>query len=396
MIDKEFIARTLESLPRGVVVVTGTNGKTTTTKAITELLKANGLRVFTNRTGSNFTRGIAAALLDSIDNKGKLHFDIAVIELDEAYAARFVNQVSPDYVLILNVMRDQLDRFGEIDHTAKLLETTAKAANKGVVLNRDDPRVAKIAGSLKSDVDVHYFARSEALRSIFVSDDELHGHIKKASHTKPLDTNDVELQGFNGQKVTYAIGRKHVTTELQITGAYNFLNLAGALATARMVLGNTVDAVHLAKQLVSVKPAWGRGETFTVNGQPLELVLVKNPAGFRLALQTFNPLGTSAMIAINDNYADGRDMSWLWDVDFSLFRKNADGVQMVSGIRAYDMALRLQYDDVLVGAVTPDLGDALEDFIFSAPGQPKRIFCTYTAMLSLRRELKKYTGVEKI
>jgi lipid II isoglutaminyl synthase (glutamine-hydrolysing) len=89
-------------------------------------------------------------------------------------------------------------------------------------------------------------------------------------------------------------------------------------------------------------------------------------------------------------------MSWLWDVDFSLFRKNENGVQMVSGIRAYDMALRLQYDEVLVGGVNPDLGEALDDFIFASPEQPKRIFCTYTAMLGLRRSLKKFTGVEKI
>lgn len=394
-IDKDFIARTMKNLPRGVLIVTGTNGKTTTTKAIAELLKSNGLRVFTNRTGSNFTRGIAAALLDAVDKSGHMPYDIAVIELDEAYATHFVKQVRPEYVLVLNVMRDQLDRFGEIDHTAKLLETTAQAATKGVVLNRDDPRVARIAHTLDKDIAVHYFARAESLKKIFISDDELHGGNGSAPKL-PLGRFDVELQGFNGQKVTYAIGHKHVTTTLQVTGAYNFLNLAGALATVRLIVGDTVEPTQLAKQLVSVKPAWGRGETFTINGQSLELVLVKNPAGFRLALQTFNPEDSAIMIAINDNYADGRDMSWLWDVDFSLFRKTPDGVQMVSGIRAYDMALRLQYDDVLVGNVTPDLTDALQDFIFSAPQQPKRIFCTYTAMLGLRRGLKKYTGVEKI
>jgi UDP-N-acetylmuramyl tripeptide synthase len=124
-------------------------------------------------------------------------------------------------------------------------------------------------------------------------------------------------------------------------------------------------------------------------------VLVKNPAGFRLSLKTYNPEGYATMIAINDNYADGRDMSWLWDVDFSAFRKLGN-VHMVSGIRAYDMALRLQYDEVLVDSVEPDLADALGDFIFGSPDSPKRIFCTYTAMLKLRRLLKKHTKVERI
>ena len=120
-IDPNFIKDTLASLPLGVVVISGTNGKTTTTKMVVELLEGQGLKVFTNKTGSNFTRGVAAALLGEVDIKGRLHADVAVLELDEAHAVHFVNKIPPNYSLILNVMRDQLDRFGEIDHTASLL-----------------------------------------------------------------------------------------------------------------------------------------------------------------------------------------------------------------------------------------------------------------------------------
>ena len=143
-----------------------------------------------------------------------------------------------------------------------------------------------------------------------------------------------------------------------------------------------------------MEPAFGRGESLVVDGQALELVLVKNPSGFRLGLKSFDPAGCSTMIAINDNYADGRDMSWMWDVDFDSL--GLGGVDVVSGVRAYDMALRLKYDDVRVGAVEPDTTEALRQFIAASAGRPKRIFCTYTAMLAVRRELSKITKVEVV
>ena len=128
-----------------MVIISGTNGKTTTTKIVVELLESVGLKVFTNRTGSNFSRGVAAALLDEVNIRGKLDADIAVLELDEAWAVKFVQIVRPRFSLLLNVMRDQLDRFGEIDNTAALLQKIAEATSDTVVLNRDDPRIFKIA-----------------------------------------------------------------------------------------------------------------------------------------------------------------------------------------------------------------------------------------------------------
>jgi UDP-N-acetylmuramoylalanine-D-glutamate ligase len=159
-IDPMFIRRTLSPLPRGVVLVSGTNGKTTTTKMVVELLEGQGLKVFTNRTGSNFTRGVAAALLGEISMSGKLDADIAVLELDEAHAIHFVQAIAPRHTLLLNVMRDQLDRFGEIDYTAQLLKTIAEATLDTVTLNREDERVRAIAPLLSSTIDVRYFDRT--------------------------------------------------------------------------------------------------------------------------------------------------------------------------------------------------------------------------------------------
>jgi lipid II isoglutaminyl synthase (glutamine-hydrolysing) len=390
-IDPEFTKRTLGQLPQGVVIVSGTNGKTTTTKMAVELLESQGLKVFTNRTGSNFTRGVAAALLAEVDNKGRLDADIAVLELDEAHAVHFVRTIPPRYSLLLNVMRDQLDRFGEIDTTAKLLAKIAISTTDTVVLNREDPRITKIA-SLLTHQKVTYFGLSPDLLSLFPNDDNIHGEPATLRHSTL--SAEVVLAGLNDNEATFTIGDHDVTTTLELKGVYNIYNAAAALALTRIIVGETIDEVKLIEALAHVTPAFGRGETLTVDGQPLELVLVKNPSGFRLSLSSFKPAGYRTMIAINDNYADGRDMSWLWDVDFDTLR--AGGVSTVSGLRAHDMALRLQYDEVVAAHVDQDLAASLQHFITANAGSPKRIFCTYTAMLALRRELSKITDVEMI
>jgi len=390
-IDPDFVRRTLAQLPQGVVIVSGTNGKTTTTKMVVELLESQGLRVFTNRTGSNFIRGVAAALLGDVDNKGNLEADIAVLELDEAHAVHFVKTIAPRYSLLLNVMRDQLDRFGEIDTTAKMLATIAARTTDAVVLNREDPRVSKIAKILKNQ-KVSYFGLSPALTKLFPNDDDM--RTGSATSTEQKIDADVILRELHDQDAQFTLGKKTVSLSLKLQGVYNIYNAAAALALTRAVLADKIDEEKLLDALSNVTPAFGRGESITIGGQPLELVLVKNPSGFRLSLSSFDPEGTPTMIAINDNYADGRDMSWLWDVDFDSLRN--EGVSQVSGVRAFDMALRLQYDEITVANVEPSLAAALQQFISSNPDRPKRIYCTYTAMLALRRELGKMTEVEVI
>jgi UDP-N-acetylmuramyl tripeptide synthase len=393
-LDPDFLRRALSDLEHGVVVISGTNGKTTTTKMVTQLLRAHGMRVFTNPSGSNFTRGIVASLIDKVDDDGKLDADVAVIELDEAHAVHFVRSVKPRYSLILNVLRDQLDRFGEIDHTAKLLQKVVDATQRGVVLNREDSLVRALAPGRDDTRKVQYFGLSPELRKLFPSDAELHGGVT-ASETVPTPhRDDVILSKMKGRRATFSFGAKaQKPVELKIDGVYNVLNAAGALALARMVCAAGPDeSSALLSELSAVKPAFGRGEAIEIDGEPLEIVLVKNPSGFRLALTSYADAPAATMIAINDNYADGRDMSWLWDVPFDSLKP---GVAMVSGIRAYDMALRLQYDLVDVSHVIPDLSAALDKFIAHSSGK-RRIYCTYTAMLAIRRELAKNYPVEAI
>lgn len=391
-LDPDFVRTELEKLPHGVVVVSGTNGKTTTTKMAVQLLESQGLRVFTNRTGSNFVRGVAAALLEEMSLTGKLQADIAVLELDEAHAVHFVKQVKPRFSLLLNVMRDQLDRFGEIDTTRKMLTQIAQATTEAVVLNREDPRIRRIAEDLNPGTRAVYYGLSESLRVRFPSDDEMRDK-RPAAQAANLPEADVVLETFEGTRSVLSLEGREVTTDIHLYGIYNIFNAAGALALARTVLGDEARENTLLAELSQVTPAFGRGESVRIGDRTLQLLLVKNPAGFRLSLASATGADYATMITINDEYADGRDVSWLWDVDFDSL---TGGVDVVSGTRAYDMALRLEHDDAPVRTVDPELSSALRAFIDGSGDRPMRVFCTYTSMLALRRELAKITDVEEI
>ena len=445
--DPHFMARALAPLPYGVVLVSGTNGKTTTTRMVVELLRGQGLKVFTNPTGSNFTRGVVAALLGAMPLNGRLDADVAVLELDEAHATHFVRTVKPRATLLLNVMRDQLDRFGEIDYTASLLHKVARATTGTVVLNADDPRLA--APSFRADLraDVRGFAVSPQLRSVFLSDDELHdsldgctlGQPKKDAEAKadtkaeptteaPLDsvkepgqgepdaadspanpaaekpTQPLEivatLEEMMGRHAVIDLAGHRHEVDFAIPGAHNILNATAAMGLVKELLGERTDEQALAASAAKVTAAFGRGELLSIDGQEVELGLVKNPAGFRMSLLSAAAVRSQQppliMIAINDQYADGRDMSWLWDVDFTPLKQA--GVSIVTGVRATDMALRLSYDDVAVGKVEANLSQALAQLVKLSREQhrPIRILSTYTAMLELRSLLASYTDVEEV
>ena len=397
--DPGFLERTLSRLPRGVIVVSGTNGKTTTTKMVVQLLREQGLKVFTNRTGSNFVRGVLAALLTEVDAAGNLDADIAVLELDEAHAVHFVAQVRPRACLLLNVMRDQLDRFGEIDYTASLLHSIAKATSDVVVLNGDDPRLAAPAFLEDVTARVVSFGAGEDLRSLFLSDDDL-----RTGLASPRDRGEgpgprVTLEAINGQRATVRVDGASHEVDFAIPGVHNLINACAALGVVLEVLGEDADLPGLLATLGTVQAAFGRGEVLTLDGRPVQLSLVKNPAGFRMGLLSAAAqaqAGEVVVVAINDEYADGRDMSWLWDVDFAALRAN--GVAVVTGVRAWDMALRLRYDEVEVADVEPDLRKAVALMRRAATDadRPMRIFTTYTAMLALRSILGEMTDVEEV
>ncbi|MBA2695513.1 MAG: DUF1727 domain-containing protein [Actinobacteria bacterium] len=388
-IDPAVLRHTLGELPRGIVVVTGTNGKTTTTKMLVALLRAHGLAVFTNPTGSNFTRGVISALLGEVGLDGRVQADVAVLELDEAHALRFADVVRPTHALLLNVARDQLDRFAEIDHTAGLLSTLAAATSDAVVLNADDAYVSRIASTLVPDVRCQWFAVDPSIADRLPEIQEADVRFEDPADAPDLGPQDGRLLPHDERSFTvrYPGGTDVGPLRLRQRGLAAMINATAATTMARVLLEETGDwdAGRAQAALEAVTPPFGRGEIIDVDGAPLELVLVKNPAGFTVALGTYGSEPVATMIAINDNYADGRDVSWLYDVSFESLRER--GVALTSGVRGFDMALRLHYDGVAVDAVEPDLDVALDTFLASHAGQPTRLFCTYTAMMALRRRL---------
>ncbi len=460
-LDPGFLVRTLRQLPLGVILVSGTNGKTTTTRMIAQILSKLGLRVFTNPTGANFVRGVISSLLPKVTLGGRLDADIAVLELDEAYSVRFVRQIRPRHAVLLNVLRDQMDRFGEIDATIRLLAHSAAATSGTVILNREDRLIRSLARFVTPPAKVRYFGlASDDLRSLFPDDARMQegtpsglaprdatfiagrpsdsaseqqddpaqsghekgeqkkdGSARENGRTASLPQADVVLSAIRTGSADYTFDGRTRPVFLHVTGAYNMFNAAAALTAVRAVIADasaltdksdtisrlrvpaltrfrrfaSCGAPELLRALSSVTPAFGRGESLSVDGTPVELVLVKNPSGFRLALRTPQEKGTRTMIAINDDYADSRDMSWLWDVDYSPLAEG--GVAMVSGVRAWDMALRLSYNGIHVEQTRQELSPALADFLAEDPHSPKRIFCTYTAMLAIRHLLAKRADV---
>ena len=374
-IDKNFLRDHIANLPYGVVVISGTNGKTTTTKIVVELLEKQGLKVFTNRTGSNFVRGVIAAILESVTARGKLDADIAVLELDEAHATKFVDIIQPDYCLLLNVMRDQMCRFGNLDNVADLLTKIAKKTTKAVVTNREDSRLAKIDAEPKT----YYFGLSDKMRPLFFKG-------AKVSRRKAAN---VILDDMSEQAAVFKIDRKEHSASLELKGVYNAFNAAAALSLVKVILPGTKNQ-KLVNGLTDIKSAFGRGESFNINDQSVELFLVKNPDGFQLALNSFGSDKFDTMIAINDSPADGQCIAWLGEVNFSRLKT----IQVVSGTRASDVTEYLKRNKKTAQTTEPNLLLATEGLI-SLSDRPKRIFANYSAMLEIRRILNKHTDVDQ-
>ncbi|MHA3704467.1 MurT ligase domain-containing protein [Jatrophihabitans sp. YIM 134969] len=389
-----FLPRALATLPLGIVVVSGTNGKTTTTKMVATVLNGHH-RVLTNDSGSNFVRGVITTVVDAADRRGRIPADVAVLELDEAWAVRFVELVKPDRVLLLNVMRDQLDRFGEIDTTARLLRTVAESATTAVVLNRDDPRIAALATT--AGAPVTYYGVASALRRDFPTDEELYDDVSEGEDPDlPADVSDdvparAELRTLatpDHPAITLRLDGTDHDVVLRAEGTHNAQNAAGAAALA-LTTGLTGEQVLAG--LARVEPAFGRGQAFSIRGRHVVLHLVKNPAGFRQSLRALDHADPAVVtVAINDADADGRDVSWLWDVDFRSLQRFPDASIRTSGVRAADMALRLSYDDVDTDVVEPDLERAVSDAVDAAPtGGEVVVFATYTAMWHLHPRMER-------
>ena len=373
-VDRRIIERLVAGLPDGVVVVTGTNGKTTTTKMITAILERSGMRVLTNPTGSNLARGVATALVGA-SRRGRVDADVAVFEIDEAAVRGLGPRLHPRMVVVTNLARDQLDRYGELDTTAGHLASAISCADCAV-LNADDPMVAGLAGNTPALL----FGAVDQIRATMPDDRSLYGH--KTPSQLEGERQALVLSSIpegDGQVCVVRFSGDELTIRLSVPGAYNGYNAAAALLAAGRLAVPTAIAVPA---LEAMRPAFGRGQVVAYRGRRVKLVLVKNPAGFNQAIRLLadDPVRGSVLVAINDEHADGRDVSWLWDarVEELAATRHRFGA---GGVRAADMALRFKYAGVEAWS-EPDFARALARAVEDASeGETVYVVPTYTAML---------------
>jgi UDP-N-acetylmuramyl tripeptide synthase len=407
----EAIAELGTGLDRGSTIVSATNGKTTTAGMIAAILAADGRKPVHNRAGSNMTWGVATALLEQRGREG-------LFEVDEAWLPRVVQQLNPATIVLGNLFRDQLDRYGEMealaDEWAKAV--ASRAGQTGLVLNADDPLIADLgrdAGERPREGVVYFGIEdsSQALPELQHAFDAKHcrrcghpytyerafvGHLGHyscpncgAQRPRPdVAATAIELHGMSGSRSTVRTPAGEIVLELPLPGLYNVYNALGAVA-AGLRLG--VAPERIAAALGEMRAAFGRVETIEVGGKPVSILLIKNPAGANEVLRTLRlEAGSEPVdlwIALNDRIADGRDVSWVWDADFELLAKGVRRV-VCAGTRAPEMALRLKYAGWPTAAieVVPGIEASLDRVVAAAPG---RVFAlpTYTALMELRKLL---------
>ena len=410
-LEPEAIARLGAGLDRGTTIVSATNGKTTTAGMIAAILEADGRQPVHNRAGSNMTWGVATALLEQRGREG-------LFEVDEAWLPRVVDQLDPTTIVLGNLFRDQLDRYGEMEALADEWARTVagRAGRTALVLNADDPLIADLGrdSDERPREGVVYFGiedDSQALPELQHAFDAKHcrrcgypyayerafvGHLGHyscphcgAKRPRPdVAATAIELRGMDGSRTTVRTPGGEIQLDLPLPGLYNVYNALGAVATG-LRLGVAPERIGAA--LGEMRAAFGRVETIAVAAKPVSILLIKNPAGANEVLRTLRleagEEGLDLWIGLNDRIADGRDVSWIWDADFELL---ASGVRRVvcAGTRAAEMALRLKYAGWPTEAieVVPEIGASLDRAVAAAPG---RLFAlpTYTALLELRKLL---------
>jgi lipid II isoglutaminyl synthase (glutamine-hydrolysing) len=388
-----FLEEVLSNHDKKIVLITGTNGKTTTTKMLVAALRGTGKKVVTNGTGSNMTRGLIAALLDDMSLWGSLRrTDWFVFEMDEAYAPVFTAKISPKVIVALNVLRDQLDRYGELDKTARLIGEAGMKAET-FIYNGLDPLLSSVASGLKEqEVSVLAFDAIEKLLSKVANEQTVHGgNVVSATdraEIRLLEAKETE----NGQEVVVEAADRYDLT-LPVKGFHNALNIAAVVAVLDQLAPEQVEKGLTAISKMAVP--FGRGEQFHLQGKDITVALVKNPAGFASNLETFvKRLKPEAVLfVVNDNFADGRDVSWLWDVPFK--GEIPEGTQLyTSGVRGYDMGLRLKHDGLESHTMVPIR--KMMQYIMKSDIKNVVIIPTYTALFEVRSELSRYGKVPRI
>ncbi|MFM1795562.1 MAG: hypothetical protein RLZZ340_239 [Actinomycetota bacterium] len=372
----KLLAKSLRSFPQGLVVITGSAGKSTTTKMLVAIARAHGLQVFTNPSTANIRQGFFSAIIERSNLFGRIPGDIAILEMDEGHAESITAEVAPRIVTLLNVLEDQLDRFVDPALVREKLAEVADRATQTVLLNADDQNILLIDKE-KQLAEKQFFG----IANNVLGESDLGvapTYLTEIARPKV----SAEVANLNGKRCTVHIAEREAIFDLPNRGLHYALDAVAALSTAASILGDQFDLELAERVLNELPPVFARGETVTINGQEVEFVLVQNPTSFQLNLDNLDLPVERLMIAIG---RDVHDPSWLWTVDFSKLNR----VDVVSGYNCAEIALRLAYENVDMDFVDEDLFVAIDKFLaLPAPVTGvKTVLFSADAMRRLRRHL---------
>jgi UDP-N-acetylmuramyl tripeptide synthase len=408
-------------LTLGSVLVSATNGKTTTANMTAGILHQAGIPLVHNQAGANMAGGIATTLLSAARQRGGMSGELGLFEVDELWLTSLAAQLHPRAILLGNLFRDQLDRYGELETIAGSWEQALSSGEAQLVLNADDPLIADLgrehSGALYFGVEDDSLALAGMAHAAdakhcrrcgapYIFDAVYLGHLghyhcASCGQSRPaplVSATDVRLEGVHASRFRLRTPTGGVEVSLALPGLYNVYN---ALAAAALATALEVPLEMIAAGLSSTRPAFGRAETITLSasrngssgqGRQMQIMLVKNPAGTNEVLRTLvlEPGEHDLLGVLNDQIADGRDVSWIWDADFELLAGRVRRFTC-SGTRAADLATRLKYAGIEPARihVQVDLAHALSEAAAEQPdgGSPLYALPTYTAMLALRELL---------
>jgi UDP-N-acetylmuramyl tripeptide synthase len=409
-------------LARGSVLISATNGKTTTARMAAAVLQGAGVEVIHNQAGANMAGGIASTLLAAARPHGAIAGELGLFEVDEMWLAPLAAELHPGTILLGNLFRDQLDRYGELEAIAERWQQTLAHAGAQLVLNADDPLVADLGreqpGAVYFGIDDDSLALEGLAHAVdakhcrrcgapYVFDAVYMGHLghyhcANCGQRRPepsVRATEVTLEGVRAARFTLHTPAGNGVVELALPGLYNVYNAVGAAALATAL---EVPLAHILDGLAASRAAFGRAESVTLELQrgagsapvrrELRILLVKNPAGANEVLRTLalEPGEHDVLAVLNDNIADGRDVSWIWDADFELLAGRVRRITC-SGSRAEELALRMKYAGVEPARIElqGDLAAALEQAAADRAQDDAPLYAlpTYTAMLALRELL---------
>jgi lipid II isoglutaminyl synthase (glutamine-hydrolysing) len=387
--NKNFIKDILRNSKVKIILIAGTNGKTTTGKLIQSILEENNKKVFQNEGGANLLNGIASSLISNSNLYGKIDKDFAVFEIDENTLPLILQQINnPDFIMVLNLFRDQLDRYGEVNTIANKWREAFKKLNDKttLILNADDPQVSSLGLNLKTNVSYFGINSKNKTEKIQHASDSTHcpNCGEKLFYSSTYFSH---LGEWYCKECNYKHPEKVFTSSphYPLLGIYNQYNTNAAVLLANK-LG--LEKEKILSSLKNFKPAFGRQEILNIYGKKVQIFLSKNPTGLNESLKTIESLNAkNLLIILNDRIPDGRDVSWIWDVDFEDFSSQFKNI-VVSGDRTYDMGLRLKYAEYKNFTNEENLTKAIDSAIKETDNnETLYILSTYSATLDVRKIL---------